>query len=524
MVLQMQVENYEDMTKSLLILRLKKMEQRIAEFETFEANKKESLTDNEEINRLIVENANEGIVVVQNQVICFMNPKVLEFTGYSEEELNSADFTHFIHPDDRKMVLENHLKIIDEGVSSYHNPFRVFDKQGNVKWVESNSVLISWEGEPAVLSLLNDITERKKKEKALKESEERYRKLVRISPEAIAVADLEGRINEVSEQAIELFGVKSAESVFERDAFEFIAPQDHKKAKAYVEKLLKEEYIKNVEFNLLKNDGSSFIGEISASLIKDNQGEPISFIATIRDITEKKRIEESMKRKLTKFRVEEGSIYLAKEQTLTESLEAFKDLLKVGYSGVIITRTPREKFKHDIDDNIRFWWISRRVKGSLPSNPKEIESRIESISKMAILIDCLDCMISENGFKRSLDFVINLREISYLNNHIIILSIDPSTLPDRKMKILEREINELLPRDIAKLPKAMFDILRFVYRCNKLGIHPTYTEIGDELGISKPTVRKRIRSLVSHDYLIESVKGRVKMVEVTEKTRKLFLD
>ena len=69
------------------------------------------------------------------------------------------------------------------------------------------------------------------------------------------------------------------------------------------------------------------------------------------------------------------------------------------------------------------------------------------------------------------------------------------------------------------MKEAHHEILRFVNGQNSLGINPSFTAISKHLGISKPTTRKRIKSLVYHGYLILSVKGRTKVVELTNKGR-----
>jgi biotin operon repressor len=72
------------------------------------------------------------------------------------------------------------------------------------------------------------------------------------------------------------------------------------------------------------------------------------------------------------------------------------------------------------------------------------------------------------------------------------------------------------------LPEDLLELLSFVYEQNTLGIKPSYTDIGKEVGASKPTVRKRIKNLTFSGYMIESKKGMYKVVELTDKGRNLF--
>lgn len=131
----------------------------------------EILRQSEAKYRLVVDNANEAIVVVQDGRIKFANPKASEISGYSNAELSSKPFTDFVHPEDRRIVAEKYLfRLKGEEVPEVY-PFRIIDKSGNVKWVEINAVLVSWDGKPATLNFLSDISERKCVEEALKANE-----------------------------------------------------------------------------------------------------------------------------------------------------------------------------------------------------------------------------------------------------------------------------------------------------------------------------------------------------------------
>jgi PAS domain S-box-containing protein len=119
----------------------------------------EALEESEKRYRQVVDNANQGITVAQNGITKFVNPKMTEISGYSEEEYKSRPFEEFIHPDDREMIVERHRKrIADEDVEHVY-PVRIFDKEGKMKWVEIRATLFSWEKEPATLNFITDITD-----------------------------------------------------------------------------------------------------------------------------------------------------------------------------------------------------------------------------------------------------------------------------------------------------------------------------------------------------------------------------
>ncbi|MCX9079733.1 MAG: PAS domain S-box protein, partial [Candidatus Methanoperedens sp.] len=120
----------------------------------------EVIRSSEKKYRLVAENATEGIIVSQDGFFKYANPKAIMIFGYLEEELLARPFIDFIHPDDRDLVMERYLKRL-KGDHLPHYSCRIIDRDGNVKWIEINAVLIPWMGRPATLTFFNNVTERK---------------------------------------------------------------------------------------------------------------------------------------------------------------------------------------------------------------------------------------------------------------------------------------------------------------------------------------------------------------------------
>ncbi len=143
-----------------------KLEQEIASRKIIE----QKLRESEEKYRLVIENANDAIFIIQDGIIKFPNRRLEEFSGYSREELTKVPFTSFIHEDDRGMVLERYQKRIKgENVPSTYT-FRGINKKGEIVILEVTVILIEWEGKPATLNFLRDITQQKKLEEQLFQS------------------------------------------------------------------------------------------------------------------------------------------------------------------------------------------------------------------------------------------------------------------------------------------------------------------------------------------------------------------
>ncbi len=154
------------------------------------------------------------------------------------------------------------------------------------------------------ISDLRSRIERREQEANLPlETSELYRTLLQTVPDAITVTDLNGRIIEVSKQTAELHGYDTPEELLEKNALDLIAPEDHERAKENLKKTFAEGAIKNIEYTLIKKDGTPFYGLLNASVITDIHGKPEAFIATTRDITSRKIFEEEIQKSEEQFRL-----------------------------------------------------------------------------------------------------------------------------------------------------------------------------------------------------------------------------
>jgi PAS domain S-box-containing protein len=251
-----------------------------------------TLQESEEKYRLLVENANEAVMVFQGSSTKFFNNKTLELTGYSKKEFSSVSLEELVHPDDQELVRTIYQKRLrkEKVTSSYE--FRIKRKDSNIRWVHVNSVLITWEGRPSSLVLFTDITEKKQAEKDLQESEKQYRLLIKNATEAIAVAQ-GGFLKLWNSKAAELSGW-SDEDFRTKAFFELIHPDDRERVKTIYEKrVLGEDIPSSYEFRIMRSDGSIKYAEIHSTII-DWEGKPAA-LGLLTDITDRKTSEEALK-------------------------------------------------------------------------------------------------------------------------------------------------------------------------------------------------------------------------------------
>jgi len=134
-------------------------------------NAEDSLRQSEEKYKLLVENASLSIVMVQDMLLKYANPKASEVTGYTNEELLTAPVAKFFHPDDWTMIYDIQQKRMRGEAVPQSYIARIVHKDGHTLWGEFAGVAITLAGKPATLSFIKDVTRQKKLEEQLIQAE-----------------------------------------------------------------------------------------------------------------------------------------------------------------------------------------------------------------------------------------------------------------------------------------------------------------------------------------------------------------
>ena len=257
----------------------------------------EAIRESEEMYKTLAETTSDAVAVTDLfGTILKISPRSVEkLRARSPEEIIGKNGLNFIIPEEREEGLKNIIRVIQKG-SALNKEYTFVRMDQSRMFGEMNTVLLKDStGNPKYLiSTIRDITERKQAEEAIRKSEEMYRTLVHTSPDAIIVTDLQGRIIEASQKNLEFTGYRDAKDLIGLSSFNGVAPEEHGRAIKIWQKILKDGFAQNMEYNMIKKDGTRFFGELNATLVKDTHGNPLSILAIIRDITERKRLEKEL--------------------------------------------------------------------------------------------------------------------------------------------------------------------------------------------------------------------------------------
>jgi len=258
----------------------------------------EALRKSEEKYRQLIENAQEGIWAIDVEAkTTFVNERVAEILGYSVDEMLGSSLFSFM--DEGGVALAKYyFERRKQGIKERHD-FEFLRKDGTRVYtsLEASPIMDDGGDFVGVLAFVADITERKKAEEALRESEEQYRDLYEEAPIAYLSVGVDGRILRANRGAVELLGYGMDELVG-RAVFDLYADTPTGKAKA--QKLFLRfragAEIRGEELEMRRADGRLVWISLSVRPIRDTKGQVVGSRSMVVDITERKRAEEPHKR------------------------------------------------------------------------------------------------------------------------------------------------------------------------------------------------------------------------------------
>lgn len=252
--------------------------------------------ESEEKFRLLAERSRVIIGILRDRRLIYVNPYLIEVSGYTREELLSMDVAELIHPDDRERVLDYARRRLMGEASPLTYEYRLLTKTGRVRWLEISPVRIDYQGAPAITGTARDITERKQAEEALRYSEARFRAFFEMAVVGAVELDPETkRFVRVNERFCEMTGYSRSE-LLGMTLADLTHPEDRPRAVDLFERVLSgdlPDYV--IEKRSVRKDGQVVWVHVSVAILRDERGKSIRATGIVHDITGRKRIEETLR-------------------------------------------------------------------------------------------------------------------------------------------------------------------------------------------------------------------------------------
>lgn len=250
----------------------------------------------EEAYRTLVDHSLQGLLIVQEGRIVFANQALAEMSGYTIEELlafSPEEVQALIHPEDRALVWERAQRRLAGEKVPEHYEFRIIRKDGTNGWVEQYAGLIEYKGKPAAQTAYVDITERKRAEEALRETQQLYEKIFRLSPEIIVLStEAEGRFLAVNDAYERVTGYH-ADEIIGHTVTEFTIWQPPASRQKMIQLLDEHGIVHNLEVGFYRSSGEPYTALLSMARV--DMGGERCLINIIADISERKQAEDALR-------------------------------------------------------------------------------------------------------------------------------------------------------------------------------------------------------------------------------------
>jgi PAS domain S-box-containing protein len=289
-----------------------------------------------------------------------VNDAAIHHYGYSREGFLSMTIKDIRPVEDIPALLDTIARSPGKGLDT-SGVWRHRTKDGRLIYVDIVSHPLPFGGRRGKLVLATDITERKRAEEALRQSEERYRRIIETTHEGIWMTDLKGVTTFVNPQMARILG-STPEAMVGRSVFESVFEEDHAAVRQHFAEFLQEPAGKRVEECLRHKDGSARWALMAASVFRDATGQVAGFLGMFTDITERKRMEEALReaRATLELRVQERTAELqASHQALAESEEKHRRLFETISDAAFVFDADTRQFVEVNEAALRLYGYSR---------------------------------------------------------------------------------------------------------------------------------------------------------------------
>lgn len=359
----------------------------------------------EELFNTLCNNSPIGIYIVQDGSFRFANPKYCIMTGYSENELLKMDSLMLVHPHDSDTVRKQAVQML-KGLRSDPYEFRFVRKSGEIIWVIETVTSIQYGGKRAALGNFMDVTERKRAENDLRESQERYRTIFENTGTAILIVGEDTTISLINTEFEKLTGYSKGEVEGKISWTELVESDylDRMREYHYRRRIEPESVPGNYESKILDRNGNVVDVILTVSMLPGSKKSIVSLL----NITQRKKMEEQLK-------------YLSLHDSVTglynrAYFEEEMRRLEGGRSpeqGIIVCdvdglKLVNDSLGHDTGDALLVA-AAGVIKESLRAS--DMAARIGG-DEFAILLPNSDASVVENVCKRIRDSILKYNEVN----------------------------------------------------------------------------------------------------------------
>lgn len=259
-----------------------------------------SLRGSEKSFRRLVETMNEGLVVMNSEgEISYVNEKICVMTGYARDELKGSSLDNFLEREDKKSEAVMKAILSERGsgnIASYEVEWIKKDKN-KISVIISPESIIDDDNFAGIFAVITDITAIKEAESRVRESRDFLENIFRATRDGIVVTDTTGKIIRINDSVERLLGFSKDEMLGE-DMTDFIPKGDEyrKDGKNFYEELYSKGFYDVSEIFFMKKNEDSMPFECNISLLKNEDDQPSGAVVMLRDITERKEMEQQFLR------------------------------------------------------------------------------------------------------------------------------------------------------------------------------------------------------------------------------------
>jgi len=252
----------------------------------------------EELYHKLAKSSQAGVYVLQKGKFQFVNPYLVEYSGYSEEELIGMDSNNLVHPDDRSMVREEAIKMLK---GKRHSPYehRTITKDGKILWIYETITGIDYFGHRAILGTSMNMTKEIEAIHKLEEAETLDSSILSAIPHA--VIGLENRrIIFANDSVKTVFGWEPQELIGKRTRVLYRSDADYEEIGKRFYPVLEKQMTYHEEFPCRHKDGTDLVCMVSSSRVGGTLKEK-RIVVVYEDITERKKAEDDLRESEEKY-------------------------------------------------------------------------------------------------------------------------------------------------------------------------------------------------------------------------------